>query len=216
MVEASAINQYNNQWLLELHRLLEDNDNLTRTVRSLEKEISAHKERNKMTPHDVMRVVFNVPDDRVLDTIDRLQIAGFKLVPLDTTDNVVPAFSGLGETEPKTGPLPPRADDKLRRRSMTSALDSEFLTIKEAAAILRIGAPAIYYRFREGHLEYYKIGGRTLVKRVDIHNLILSGRRRGPAAAGDPNWRRNIRSLPKGEVPTAKSVDIPITAAMDE
>ena len=168
-----------------------------------------------MTPHDVMRVVFNVPDDLVLDTIDRLRIAGFKLVSLNTTDNVVPAFSGLGETEPKTGPLPPRADDKLRRYWGKSGLDGEFLTIKEAAAILRIGAPAIYYRFREGNLEYYKVGGRTLVKRADIHNLILSGRRRGPAAAGDPNWRRNIRSLPKGEVPTAKSVDIPITAAME-
>lgn len=209
---ASTINQYSDQRLLELHRLLEDNDNLTRKVRSLEKEIAARKEKNKMTPQEVLRVVFNVPDGKVLDTIDRLRMTGYKLVPFNTADNVVPTFAVLGQTDP----LPPRADGKRRRRSPTSAPGSEFITLKEAAAMLHIGVPAIYYTLRKGDLAYYKVGGRTLVKRVDIQNLILSGRRVGPPSAGDPHWRRKMRSLPEGALPTKKSIDIPATAVMDE
>lgn len=55
--------------------------------------------------------------------------------------------------------------------------ESEWLTTKEAATILRITEQALRNMTSNGKVPYYKLGRRNRYRRVDLENLLLSEKR---------------------------------------
>ena len=53
-----------------------------------------------------------------------------------------------------------------------SAVTPAALTVPEAADYLRTSVTSIYRMFARGELPKAKIGGRTLVRRIDADNLL--------------------------------------------
>ena len=68
----------------------------------------------------------------------------------------------------------------LERLSAAPATESEFLTVTEAADLLRASRQRVYDLLSDGRLERFKDGSRVLVRRADVvAHLLPTGSRNG-------------------------------------
>ena len=72
------------------------------------------------------------------------------------------------------------------------ALDEEYLTVAEAATLLRVAPSTVRRWIRDGDVPAYRVGRRRVaLKRDDLSNLIRPARPvggTGGAVAGDEKW----------------------------
>lgn len=59
-----------------------------------------------------------------------------------------------------------------QRHSNTYSVSSAALTVDEAADYLRVCRSTVYKLFREGQLKPARVGGRTLVRRIDADQFL--------------------------------------------
>ena len=58
--------------------------------------------------------------------------------------------------------------EKLNELTPPAASETEFLTRKEVAALLRISIPTLHELIKTGKLKGYRIGGRVLFKKTEV------------------------------------------------
>lgn len=71
-----------------------------------------------------------------------------------------------------SGPIGASARSHSIRKPDVGRLAAAAFTVDEAAAYLRISRSNLYWLFRNGDLRPAKVGGRTLVRRVDADALL--------------------------------------------
>lgn len=57
-------------------------------------------------------------------------------------------------------------------KDMKEPVSRELKTVAEAGDFLRVSRPKIYKMMKSGELKFIKLGARTLIRQVDLDNLI--------------------------------------------